>query len=148
MSEGAGSPRLPDTVQIPRWLCWETARQGGDIQDWLWRRGWVTFPGGAGWREEGQTVASASGSSVALDLNILSGFQDLATTHSQREAGLFHFSALLGETKRLFSEQSERPQSPDASQGQDKNPGERQKTSQESGVFQLTGTKTQRLEKK
>lgn len=58
---------------------------------------------------------------VALDLNILSRFQDLATTtHSQREACLFHFSGLLGKLKRLFSEQSERPQSPDASQGQDR----------------------------
>ena len=83
----------------------------------------MTLPGGVGRREEGKTVASASGSSVALDLNILSGSQDLATTHSPREEALFPFSGLLGETKRLFSEQSERPQSPHASQGQGKNPG-------------------------
>ena len=97
--KGAGKPRLQDMVQISKggWVvCLGTKREQTEVpkrqtmaqgalpagsqpgrkassQGLARKAGWVALPGGIGWkRQEGQAVASASGSSVPLDLNILS----------------------------------------------------------------------------
>ena len=135
MSEGAGNPRLQGTSRSlgagvclgakreqtevpigqpqPSGLCLpgdSQAGRGGQAKE----AGVGDAPGGVGGQGKGKRWLQPKGS-VALDLNILSGSQDLTTTHSQREAALLPFSGLLGETKRLFSEKSERLQSPDQS---------------------------------